>query len=132
MKRVSLRAFKACTYISARRLVAPMTLVGRTALSVEIMTKSSTPVRSAALATTIIPRTLFLTASALFASICAEALGCMGAWVQGKTYANEAHVWVSAASASASLSLLTNAASYRRFRQASAMLLQTEREERRI
>jgi len=39
---------------------------------------------------------------------------------------------VSAASPSASLSFEIKAASYRRFRQASAMLAHTEREERRI
>ena len=36
---------------SATRLVAPMMLVGRTALSEEIMTKSSTPCSAAATAT---------------------------------------------------------------------------------
>ena len=35
-------------YISAMRLVAPMTLVGLTALSVQIITKGSTPYLSAA------------------------------------------------------------------------------------
>ena len=41
---------KPCSTSSAIRLVAPITLVGRTALSVEINTKVSTPAFTAALA----------------------------------------------------------------------------------
>ncbi len=42
------RSCSACSTSSARRLVAPMTFAGFTALSVEISTKVSTPVSSAA------------------------------------------------------------------------------------
>ena len=48
-KRVWLvRSCRACSTSSARRLVAPMTFAGFTALSVETSTKVSTPVSSAA------------------------------------------------------------------------------------
>ena len=53
----------AWTTSSATRLDAPITLVGFTALSVEIMMKRSTPWASAACARSRVPRTLFFTAS---------------------------------------------------------------------
>ena len=46
-----------------------MTLVGRTALSVEIMTNASTPERTASSTTVRVPKTLFLIASPGLASI---------------------------------------------------------------
>ena len=48
--------------ISARRLLAPMTLVGFTALSVEIRTNSPTLLAAAARATVKVPCTLLRTA----------------------------------------------------------------------
>ncbi|MCY1547828.1 hypothetical protein D9M68_839080 [compost metagenome] len=59
---------KACSTISARRLVLPITLVGRTALSVEINTKCSTPAFTAAWAVKVEPSTLFSTPSAMLCS----------------------------------------------------------------
>jgi len=56
-------------YISATRLVQPMTLVGLTALSVEIMTKRRTPWRFAASETVLVPWMLFFTASPTLISI---------------------------------------------------------------
>ena len=50
------------TYISARRLVAPMTLVGFTALSVETMINRLTPYLTAREATCMVPFTLLTTA----------------------------------------------------------------------
>src|SRR5690554_5998760 len=52
-----------CTYISARRLVAPMMLVGLTALSVLTMTKAAAAMSRAASATDLVPKRLFLMAS---------------------------------------------------------------------
>jgi len=55
---------------SPMRFVAPSTLVGFTALSVEISTNFSTPWRAAHSATRSVPNTLFHTASvALLSSI---------------------------------------------------------------
>ena len=51
-------AARACSAISARRLLAPMMLVGRTALSVDTSTKRSTPSDSAASARMIVPKVL--------------------------------------------------------------------------
>ena len=48
---VLLTPFMLCRIISQKRLVAPMTLVGLTALSVEISTNLSTPNSSAACTT---------------------------------------------------------------------------------
>ena len=59
---VSVWALRASMIISARRLVAPMTLVGLTALSVEMSTKRFTPWRTAACAVSHVPNTLFFTA----------------------------------------------------------------------
>ena len=59
---VSLREAMDCTTISASRLVAPITLDGRTALSVEIMTKDSTPCCAAISASCRVPNTLLCTA----------------------------------------------------------------------
>ena len=53
---------------SARRLDAPITLVGLTALSVEISTNFSTPFSIAARATASVPATLFRTASQALSS----------------------------------------------------------------
>ena len=55
--------------ISATRLVAPITLSGSTALSVEIKTKRSAPAATAARAAFIAPRTLVRMASFGLASI---------------------------------------------------------------
>ena len=55
--------------ISQILLVAPMTLVGLTALSVEIITNLPTPYLSAIFATFHVPTTLFLTASFGLSSI---------------------------------------------------------------
>src|SRR3546814_2502251 len=52
-------AARACSAISARRLLAPITLVGRTSLSVLMSTKSLTPFSAAAWAVRSVPRTLF-------------------------------------------------------------------------
>src|SRR3569832_1912270 len=54
----------ACNTISDRRLLAPMMLVGRTALSVLTSTKSDTPFAAAARAALSVPSTLFLTPAA--------------------------------------------------------------------
>ena len=51
-------AAKACKTSSAMRLLAPMVLVGRTALSVEIKTKVATPHSCAARAQASVPKTL--------------------------------------------------------------------------
>ena len=51
-------AARACSTISARRLLAPMMLVGRTALSVDTSTNRSTPPFSAASARTAVPKVL--------------------------------------------------------------------------
>ena len=51
------------------RLVAPMMLVGATALSVEIRTKRSTPAPSAASTSVRVPTTLLVTASSGCSSI---------------------------------------------------------------
>ena len=58
----------ACKHFSANRLLAPITLVGRTALSVEISTNDATPHLRAACAARNVPRTLTLTPSISFAS----------------------------------------------------------------
>ncbi|MNW00698.1 hypothetical protein D3C71_1962270 [compost metagenome] len=50
------------------RLVLPITLVGRTALSVEISTKLRTPARSADCAVCRVPMVLFSTPSAMLCS----------------------------------------------------------------
>ena len=68
-----------CTKISARRLVAPMTLVGLMALSVETMTNRSTLNSSAMVATQTVPRMLFLMASVGCRSIMGTCL-CAAAW----------------------------------------------------
>ena len=64
MKRVAPAPLSALTTISATRLLAPITPIGLTALSVEIMMNRSAPAASAASATTRVPVTLFLIASA--------------------------------------------------------------------
>ncbi|MNI74937.1 hypothetical protein D3C73_1310530 [compost metagenome] len=66
---VGLEVLRLCTYISAIRLVAPITLVGLTALSEEINTNRSAPYLSAQSATLRVPKTLFLMASAGLRSI---------------------------------------------------------------
>jgi hypothetical protein len=67
-KRVLLPAWRAWHTISARRLVAPITLVGFTALSVETNTNFFTPQSIAARATTDVPSTLLRTASHVLVS----------------------------------------------------------------
>ena len=62
------------------RLVAPITLAGLTALSVETSTKRSTPRRSAAAITFRQPITLFLTASSGAYSMSGTCL-CAAAWI---------------------------------------------------
>src|SRR5579884_2942883 len=57
-----------CTTISATRLVAPITLVGRTALSVETCTNSRVPCAIAASATLRVPSTLLRAASSTLRS----------------------------------------------------------------
>ena len=64
---------------SATRFEAPITLVGFTALSVEINTNLSAPYLTAARATFFVPRTLFLIASSGWASIRGTCL-CAAAW----------------------------------------------------
>ncbi len=56
-------------YISATRLQAPITLVGFTALSVEIITNERTPYSSARSARWNVASAVFLTASPGLASI---------------------------------------------------------------
>ena len=63
-KHVLLLAAKACNTISANRLVAPITLVGLTALSVLIKTKLAVPYFCAARAKLRVPSTLFCSPSA--------------------------------------------------------------------
>ena len=58
----------ACSTSSAKRLDAPMMLVGLTALSVETSTKVSTPLSRAARAVRSVPRTLLQTPSMMFCS----------------------------------------------------------------
>ena len=53
----------ACKHSSAIRLLAPITFVGRTALSVEMSTNDFTLCSAAHLATLYVPNTLFLTPS---------------------------------------------------------------------
>ena len=57
------------TIVSAMRLVAPITLTGRMALSVEIITRRSTPYSRAASTTLRVPWMLLVTASSTFISI---------------------------------------------------------------
>jgi hypothetical protein len=64
----SLRWCRPCSTTSAARLVAPITLVGLTALSVEISTKVSTPASSAASAVYQVATTLLCTPSMTFCS----------------------------------------------------------------
>jgi len=53
---------------SVTRLLAPMTLVGRTALSVDTSTKRSTPLSTAACMAARVPRMLLVTADQGFSS----------------------------------------------------------------
>ena len=62
-KRVFDRAARLCTTCSAKRLVAPITLVGLIALSVEIITNDSTACSSASSASCLVANTLLRTAS---------------------------------------------------------------------
>ena len=66
--RVSPDCCNAWQIISESRLVAPITLVGFTALSVEINTNFFTPYSIAAFATMSVPSALFCTASHAFDS----------------------------------------------------------------
>ena len=65
----SIASPKLCTYISAKRFDAPITLVGFTALSVEIITIMSTPYSTQKSATSLEPTTFTRTASQGFSSI---------------------------------------------------------------
>ena len=67
-------AAKACKAISAKRLLAPITLVGRTALSVLMSTKSLTPFSAAAWAVRSVPNTLFLMPAA---GLCSTSGTCL-------------------------------------------------------
>lgn len=58
-----------CTYISQMRLEQPITLVGFTALSVEIMTNFLTPYLTDRSAITLVPHILFCTLSLGLSSI---------------------------------------------------------------
>ena len=73
-KRVLLRRANRWTIISVTRLLAPITELGRTALSVETSTNASTALRCAASASAMVPRTLFFTASQGFFSIISTCL----------------------------------------------------------
>ena len=66
--RVPLRKAAAWKISSAARLEAPITLVGRTALSVEMRMQVSTSASSAARATTSVPKTLFSRPCCMFTS----------------------------------------------------------------
>ena len=68
-----------CMIISQMRLVVPITLVGFTALSVEICTNRLTPYLSASWARFRVPKTLFFTASSGTGSISGTCL-CAAAW----------------------------------------------------
>ena len=65
-------AATACTTCSARRLVAPITLVGFTALSVDTSTKRAAPTSPATRAACSVPSTLVRSASI---SLCASISG---------------------------------------------------------
>ena len=69
VKRVTDLRARSRTISSATRLVAPITLAGWTALSVEIRTNRSAPQASAIRAAFSVPNTLFLTASSGASSI---------------------------------------------------------------
>ena len=78
-KRVWLRPERLCMSISHTRLAAPITLVGFTALSVEMSTNLPTQCRSAASSRLRVPTTLFSTASRGLASSSGTCL-CAAAW----------------------------------------------------
>ena len=67
-KRVPSGCCSAWHTISARRLLAPITLVGFTALSVEMKTNFSTPAAAAARPRTSVPSALLSTACQAFSS----------------------------------------------------------------
>jgi len=71
MNRVAPSLSAPWTIISATRFEAPMTLAGRTALSVDTKTKCAAPLCRAASTRFLVPRTLVLTASPGWSS-------CMG------------------------------------------------------
>ena len=91
MYSVWLRRAMYCTISSVMRLVAPITLVGLTALSVDSCTYCFTPYLSAQSATFSVPPTLFFTASAGLSSISGTCL-CAAAWntTSGRYCANTA------------------------------------------
>ena len=66
--RAPLRIAAAWKISSAARFEAPITLVGRTALSVEMRMQVSAPVSSAARATASVPKTLLRRPCCMFAS----------------------------------------------------------------
>lgn len=69
LSRSDCRSARCCTVNSAILLVAPMMLLGFTALSVEIIKKRSAPKSMAVSATVRVPRTLFRIASLQLDSI---------------------------------------------------------------
>ena len=68
-----------CTRNSTMRLLAPMTDVGLTALSVEMLTKCVTPCLRASVMRLRLPMTLLNTASSGFSSMSGTCL-CAAAW----------------------------------------------------
>ena len=76
---ISVLPAKVWMSISQMRLVQPITLVGFTALSVESCTNRSTSCSLALTSRFLVPRTLFLTASAGLTSISGTCL-CAAAW----------------------------------------------------
>ncbi len=86
-----MRRAASCTISSATRLVAPITLVGFTALSVEMSTKWLTPAAMLASTSCRVPSTLFVTASSTLSSISGTCL-CAAAWktISGRCAANTA------------------------------------------
>ena len=64
MHLISVRRENCCMSISVMRLVAPITLVGFTALSVDISTSRFTPCSEADISRLRVPNTLFFMASA--------------------------------------------------------------------
>ncbi len=81
LRRVSIPGICAsdCVYISASRLVAPMTFTGFTALSDEMSTNRSAPTVTDASAIALVPNRLFVTACAGWSSINGTCL-CAAAW----------------------------------------------------
>ena len=92
------------TIISQRRLVAPITLVGFTALSVEIMMNFSTPYFSETRTMFQVPNTLFFTASEQLCSIRGT---CLWAAAWSTTWGLYVRNTLSSCSASRTLAIST-------------------------